>query len=95
MMNTGAKRIYGANEWLNLALNLARGSYQRGILRGQETISGSSLRGRAASYKRHYLASTSALLDRLRAAGVPFRVVPRAGNVAAHIEFFASPVSRS
>jgi hypothetical protein len=52
------------------ALGLARGSYQRNLIRGFETWSGSSLRGRAAEYAGRYSTSRSNLLDRIEGAGL-------------------------
>lgn len=58
---------------LAAALPLARGCYQRAILRGSESLSGSTLRGRAASYSGRYRASAQALIGRVAAAGIPVR----------------------
>lgn len=54
------------------ALALARGCYQRNLLRGIESLSGATLRGKAALYGAHYAASRQNLLDRMTAAGVPW-----------------------
>jgi len=47
----------------------ARGSYQRDLLHGRETWSGSSLQGAASSYGYHYAVSRRNLLDRIRGLG--------------------------
>jgi hypothetical protein len=52
------------------ALELARGSYQRGLLNGIESLSGSTLRGAARSWGSRYKISRENLLARLSAAGV-------------------------
>jgi hypothetical protein len=53
-----------------LAVECARGCYQRNLLSGRESLSGSTLRGTAASYGIHYAVSRSNLLARVRRAGV-------------------------
>lgn len=53
------------------AIALARGSYQRDLLDGYESLSGSTLRGKASTYSDHYAASRRALLARIAAAGIP------------------------
>lgn len=58
---------------LDAALDIARGEYQRNVLRGIESLSGSTLRGRARNYSGKYAASRRNLLDRMTAAGVPWR----------------------
>lgn len=77
-------------EWIDLALSLCRGSYQERVVVGRARLSGSDLRGKAARYSARYGASRRAIQDRLRAAGVPFRVAgtgrsgdPRALEVGA------------
>ena len=52
------------------ALELSRGSYQRGLLTGVESLSGSTLRGLAASYSGKYRISRDNLLKRLTNNGV-------------------------
>lgn len=52
------------------ALGLCRGSYQRALVEGRENLSGSTLRGRAASYGGRYAVSRRNLLARLEAHGV-------------------------
>lgn len=55
------------------AYGLARGVYQRNLLDGNEAWSGSTLRGAAGSYGGRYKASRENLIQRIRAAGIPFR----------------------
>jgi hypothetical protein len=55
----------------DVAYSLAHGEYQRGVLRGYEALSGSTLKGKAGRYRGKYQASLYALLKRLRAAGIP------------------------
>lgn len=74
-MNTGKKRVYGGDEWYQVALNLCRGRYQRAIVRGDQRLSGSDLKGKAASYRGKYNASARTILERMTAAGVPFKIV--------------------
>ena len=57
------------------ALSVARGCWQRNVIRGTETLGGSTLRGRAKSYSGRYQASGCALLARLRAERIPHHVV--------------------
>jgi hypothetical protein len=52
------------------ALKQARGCYQRALIHGTEAISGGTLRGKALSYKRHYMVHAANLLARIRAAGI-------------------------
>lgn len=53
-----------------VALSCARGCYQRNLLRGRESLSGSTLRGKARRFGGRYAASRESLLSRVRAAGV-------------------------
>ena len=46
----------------------ARGPYQRELLEGFHSWSGSSLKGRASSYGAHYAASRDSLMRRINAA---------------------------
>lgn len=74
-MHVGGLRIVAtdpqeAEATFAIALSLARGSYQRGLIYGSEAWSGASLKGRAANYGGRYHASRCALLTRLRAAGL-------------------------
>lgn len=80
------KRMYWseiAPDVLAAALPLARGSYQRDLLRGVESLSGSTLKGRAREWGARYQAHRTALLARLRAAG--FRVSERRAEHGARI----------
>lgn len=58
---------------LDRALACARGDYQRAIILGGESLSGSTLRGTAKSYGYHYRASSKNLLSRIEAAGIRVR----------------------
>lgn len=60
---------------LNRALDLARGTYQRAILLGDESLSGSTLKGKANRYSGRYRASRNALLKRMTEAGIPWTEV--------------------
>lgn len=53
-----------------LALRQCRGVYQRNLIDGVESLSGSTLRGKAASYSGRYRESRDNLLARCRAAGI-------------------------
>lgn len=55
---------------LDAALNLARGSYQRDLLLGRESLSGSTLTGAAKSWGGRYAASRRGLLARMSEAGI-------------------------
>jgi hypothetical protein len=52
------------------AMRQARGRYQRAILRGEQRISGSDLRGEARRWSGRYAASVANLLERCAAAGI-------------------------
>jgi len=69
----GRFAIINSREVLDSALRLARGCYQRDILTGYEAISGSTLTGRARNYSSRYKQSSTNLLRRCRAAGLPIR----------------------
>lgn len=58
-------------EVLERALRCARGCYQRDLLDGRESLSGSTLRGSATRYGDLYARSRRNLLRRVRAAGIP------------------------
>jgi hypothetical protein len=62
--------IHRDAQQVELALDQARGSYQRNLLIGREAISGSTLRGRARHYAARYKRSADHLIARCRAAGV-------------------------
>lgn len=65
---------YSPEEWIDFALNLCRGIYQRAIVTGAQRISGSDLRGKARSYGGFYRQSRETILARMRAAGIPHEV---------------------
>ncbi len=52
------------------ARKLARGCYQRNLLDGVESLSGSTLKGKAAKYSSRYARSRANYLDRLKTAGI-------------------------
>lgn len=52
------------------AVKLARGRYQRNLIRGCENLSGSTLRGRAKDWGLRYAQSRENLLKRLTENGV-------------------------
>lgn len=54
------------------ALQLARGSYQRDLLHGRESLSGSTLRGLARRYGGRYKQSRDHLLSRMSGAEIPW-----------------------
>jgi hypothetical protein len=70
-MGKWANWDHGTQEEQDRALALCKGSYQRGIVLGNESISGSTLKGSAATYSGKYRASSAALISRLRMAGIP------------------------
>lgn len=55
------------------ALALCKGRYQENLIRGIESLSGATLRGRAKAYGAHYKRSRENLLARMTAAGIPWR----------------------
>jgi len=55
---------------LDKALTVAKGAYQRNLLLGIESLSGSTLKGKARQYGARYAESRRNLLARVRAAGV-------------------------
>ena len=52
---------------------IARGSYQLGIIYGNEALACSTLKGKAAKYGGHYADSRNNLLRRLTQAGIVWR----------------------
>lgn len=56
-----------------VALAVARGCYQRGLARGEENLSGSTIRGTAARWGSRYKASRENFLARLDDWGVLWR----------------------
>ena len=69
--------VYDNEEVLARALALARGIYQRLLVLGYASLSGSTLRGRAKVFGLHYRRSARSLLARLRAAGLASEVRTR------------------
>ena len=55
------------------ALSLARGSYQKSLLLGNEAWSGSTLQGKAKEWAGAYGRSRDSLLARLRRAGLELK----------------------
>lgn len=66
------------------ALQLARGRYQRALIDGSETWSGSSLTGKARSYGARYAESRRALLERLMDNDLAFLVKSAHGRLELH-----------
>ena len=60
---------------MRAARHLARGRYQRALLDGSETLSGSSLEGKAKSYAARYRSSRDNLEMRIREAGIPIYTI--------------------
>jgi hypothetical protein len=88
MTNTTQNDIsLSVNANTRTALSTARGCWQRNVIRGTETLGGSTLRGRAKSYAGRYQASGRALLARLRAERIPHHVErgPMGGYHAARL----------
>lgn len=56
---------YDSEETRRAALELARGCYQRSLLLGRASWSGSGIRGRASKWSSHYASSRYALIGRL------------------------------
>src|SRR5690606_38439817 len=55
------------------ALALCKGTYQENLLRGIESLSGATLKGRAKQFWARYRASRENLLARMTEAGIPWR----------------------
>lgn len=55
------------------ALALCKGRYQEDVIRGIESLSGATLRGRAKQYGAQYKRSRENLLKRMTEAGIPWR----------------------
>ena len=70
LVSSGTWTVCTDDDAWDKALSLARGSYQRAIVRGQEACSGSTLRGRAKEYRGRYRASLDNFVKRLEKAGV-------------------------
>jgi hypothetical protein len=58
---------------LDQALALCRGRYQRNILLGNESLSGSTLSGKAKTYGGRYKASAASILRKCQQAGLAVR----------------------
>ena len=56
------------------ALKLCGGKYQEDLLCGHEAISGSTLKGRARNFGGKYRISRQAILGRMTAAGIAWRI---------------------
>jgi hypothetical protein len=71
------------------ALELCKGSYQRNLVLGRETLGGSTLRGKAKSYMGRYDQSARNLISRLRKNEIEFEIKygPRGGWYSATLEF--------
>ena len=61
-----------------VAAKLVRGCYQQALLNGNESLSGSTLRGKAARYGAHYARSRAAFLARCRRAGLEVVILRQA-----------------
>lgn len=64
-----------SNPHYDRALNIAKGSYQTSIVTGRESLSGSTLTGKAASHGGSYKTSRLSLFARLRAENVEHYVL--------------------
>ena len=75
------------NTNLNRAMSLCKGSFQRNLVNGYETIGSSTRKGKAKNYDMHYQQSAQHLMDRLADAGVPYHVElgPRGGIYSAKL----------
>jgi hypothetical protein len=71
------------------AMKLARGVFQRDLVRGLETLGGSTLRGKAKSYSGRYQASARNLVARIKAADIPYEIElgPKGGWYSATLKF--------
>lgn len=59
------------------AIKLCKGSYQTNLIRGHESWSGSTLRGKAREWSMKYKESRTNLLKRLEAAQIPHHMATR------------------
>ena len=62
-------------------LALCKGSYQRALVLGNETWSGSSLTGRARNYGGHYARSRRNLLARIESSGLGYLTIGERGKI--------------
>lgn len=56
----------------NKAMEVARGKYQQNLLLGLESLSGSTLRGKAKQFQHRYQTLRDELFERMQGAGVVF-----------------------
>jgi hypothetical protein len=63
------------------ALLLAHGKYQRAVIRGTQNLSGSTLKGKARSYRQGHARSRQNLFHRLDAAGIAVSEIMGAYNM--------------
>lgn len=73
---------YDSEETERAALELARGCYQRDLLTGRVSWSGSGLRGKASKWSASYAGSRYALIDRLARKFTVERVSAPHGKIA-------------
>lgn len=59
---------------VSTALAQCRGEYQRNLVLGRESLSGSTLRGKARRWSGRYAQSSGSLLRRLRLSGLDVSV---------------------
>jgi hypothetical protein len=76
-------------EVIEEALALCRGSYQRNLVMGQESWSGSSLQGKARNWGTSYFRSRKALLRRIEEAGIGYLTIEDRGKIV--LEFGRPP----
>lgn len=69
------------SDYRQAALKLARGDYQRALIYGSETWSGSSLKGKAREYGAHYARSRRNLIERLMDNDIAFLVKGARGKL--------------
>jgi hypothetical protein len=74
-MITNYYNTFDCNATREVCLKAAKGVYQRNLLHGVESWSGSTLRGAAKAWSSKYCASRKALLQRIAANGVVVRMV--------------------
>lgn len=72
------------SDYRQAALKLARGSYQRALIYGTESWSGSTLRGKAREYGARYAKSRRALIERLMDNDLAFLVKEANGKIELH-----------
>lgn len=68
-------------DYYNESLKLCKGCYQRNLIYGSETWSGSSLKGKANKYGAHYAKSRRRLIERLMDHDLAFLVVGERGKI--------------